>query len=262
MQRASSLLLALGVMSAGVGMGACGSDDDPAKPDPCSNGLCTGAGGATGAGGNATTGSMTTSSGGCVEAWLCTPWETNGSDDSGTRTCTDQNSCGTTALKPVEAATLPPLDFNFYRCNVEPIMDRKCSQLGCHGTEQGRALRIYARGRLRIDEDVVEPDCLMQGTVKNLAEVCIGSIECACWSLPHTATEFRKNYDAARGFGLNPDGSPIGAGMEATSELLAQPVVGGKAHAGIHLFKSGDAEYQAVAQWLGGATLGACNTTN
>lgn len=267
MQRASSLLLVLGAISAGLAATTCG-DDESSKADPCPSGLCGGTGGATGGtgagtAGGGTTGTMaTTGSSGCVEAWLCTPWETNGSDDNGTRICTDLNACGTTAQKPVETATLPALDFNFYKCNVEPVMDRKCSQLGCHGTEQGRALRIYARGRHRIDEDVIEPGCLSAGTVVNLAEKCIGSIECACWTLPHTMTEFRRNYDASRGFGLNPDGTPIAAGMEATSDLIAQAVVGGKAHAGIHLFKEGDSEYQTIVQWLGGATLATCNTNN
>lgn len=261
MQRSISMLLVLGAIGAAALPWACGGEGDPVKPDPCPNGLC-GTGG-TGTGGNGTTGTtMSTGTTGCVEAWVCSPWETSGSDDNGTRTCVDQNNCGTTMYRPVEAATLPALDFNFYKCNVEPVMDQKCSQLACHGTEQGRALRIYARGRHRIDEDVIEPGCLSAGTVKNLADVCIGSIECACWSLPHTDTEWRMNFDSARGFGLNPDGTAIPAGMESTSDLLAQPVVGGKAHTGIHVFREGDPDYQAIVQWLSGATLATCNTTN
>jgi hypothetical protein len=251
-------LMLLGAISAGALLWACGSGDDPVKNDPCPNGLCTTGSGGAGTGGNA----ATTGSSGCVEAWLCSPWETNGTDDQGTRTCVDQNNCGTEMYKPVESATLPALDFNFYKCNVEPIMDQKCSQLACHGTEQGRALRIYARGRHRIDEDVTETGCLQPGTIKNLKDVCIGSIECICWTGPHTDTEWRRNYDSARGFGLSPDGTPIPAGMEATSELLAQPVVGGKAHAGIHVYREGDADYQIIIDWLAGATLGTCNTTN
>jgi hypothetical protein len=41
--------------------------------------------------------------------------------------------------------------------------------------------------------------------------------------------------------------------MEASSELIAQPVVGGKAHAGIHLFKNGDADDTALRTWLASA---------
>ena len=39
--------------------------------------------------------------------------------------------------------------------------------------------------------------------------------------------------------------------------LLAQPVAGGKAHTGVHLWKDkNDADYKTIASWLTGATLG------
>jgi hypothetical protein len=194
---------------------------------------------------------------------VCTPWETNGTDDTGTRTCTDANNCGSTTNKPAESAALPALDLDYYKCNVEPIFNRGCAQLGCHGTEQGRAFRTYARGRLRVTGEVwTEPGCLKAGTMFS-SETCIGSIECGCWTLPHSAKEWQRNYDAARGFALDAQGSPIPAGMEDTSELLAQPKVGGKAHAGVHLFKEGDPDYVTLKQWLSGAKLGmACVTDN
>jgi hypothetical protein len=81
--------------------------------------------------------------------------------------------------------------------------------------------------------------------------------------VPHTPNEWQRNFDAARGFGLDAAGQPIPAGMEDTSDLIAQPIVGGKAHAGVHLFKSGDKDHNTLKSWLGGAKLGmACNTTN
>jgi hypothetical protein len=179
------------------------------------------------------------------------------------RTCADANDCGTTTNKPVEAAALPALDLDYYKCKVEPILDQKCSQLACHGTEDGRALRTYARGRLRnADETVTETGCSSPGKQVPLAD-CIGGIECICWSGAHTATEWQRNYDAARGFALDASGNALPAGSEDASELIVQPIVGGKAHAGIHLFKAGDPDHTTLAAWLGGAALGqACITSN
>jgi hypothetical protein len=216
--------------------------------------------GSTSADTGAGTGASSTASGGCVEAWVCSPWETDGSSDAAARTCTDINACGTTADKPAEAVMLPALDRNYYRCNVEPILDKKCSQLACHGTEVGRALRVYARGRLRaggavLDNSALHPLC----TQTHTSEECLGSVVCAC-TAPHTAVEWERNYDAARGFALGVDGLPIPAGQEDTSELIAQPIVGGKVHAGVHLFESGDPDHTRIKAWLGGSSLPACDT--
>ena len=60
----------------------------------------------------------------CLEAWRGTPWPTRGGNKT-TRVCTDANGCDTAANKPSESTTLPALDDNFYRCNVEPIFDEK-----------------------------------------------------------------------------------------------------------------------------------------
>lgn len=276
MIRAVHALFSLGALGALLAVASCDSGES-ATTDPCPQGIC-GSGGDTGGGAAGPGGSTSSSQGGagastgqgastgtsgCVEAWTCTPWETNGTDDNGTRTCTDANNCGTTNNKPPESATLPALDLDYYKCKVEPILDRGCAHMGCHGTEQGRALRVYARGRLRVSgETWVEPGCLSAGT-QFPSEKCIGSIECGCFTLPHSAKEWQRNYDAARGFGLDASGQPIAAGMEDSSELIAQPITGGKAHAGVHLFKSGDADHVTLQQWLSGAKLGmACVTDN
>lgn len=276
MRRSVQISLALGALATSLMLTTCSSDNTGSSTDPCPSGICgsggsagtsagnagTSQGGDAGNAGNAGNAGAAGSSG-CVEAWLCTPWETTGSDDNGTRTCTDQNKCGTTSNKPKESATLPALDLDFYKCNVEPIFDRGCALLGCHGTELGRALRTYARGRLRhTGETWIEPGCLKPGTPFQ-SDVCIGSIECGCFTLPHSDIEWRKNYDAARGFGLDPQGAPIPAGMEDKSELIAQPITGGKAHAGVHLFKSGDADHKTLKDWLSGKKLGmTCTTDN
>jgi hypothetical protein len=262
MRRGVYALLALGALGASLAMITCSSEDTNATGDPCPNGICGGGGNtgpATGPGG--TGGSSGSSS--CAEAWLCTPWQTNGADDNGTRTCTDINNCGTINNKPAESAMLPKLDLDYYKCNVEPIFNRGCAHQGCHGTEQGRAFRTYARGRLRITgETWTEPGCLKPGTMWP-SEECIGSIECRCWTLPHSAAEWQRNYDSARGFALDAKGAPIPAGMEDQSELIAQPIVGGKAHVGVHLFAAGDPDYVTLKEWLSGTALGMpCVTDN
>lgn len=225
----------------------------------CSSGrTSTGSGGSGGGGSGGETGSTT--SGPCEEAWSCTPWESDGETNAGTRLCMDMNACGTEDDKPKEMATLPALDLEYFKCNVQPILDRKCSMLGCHGTEQGRALRIYSRGRKRLAGQMLSnPIC--GGAAVTPSDGCDGSNKCLC-AAPHTAAEWQKNYDAARGFGLDSKAKPYPSNKVDNSELLAQPVVDGdKPHGGIHLFKKTDPDYATIKNWLGGTALGmTCNT--
>ena len=214
---------------------------DPAKEDPCPLGICTDDGGGGGDGGAQARG----------EAWTCSGWAKQ-QDGSYTRTCTDANACGTTnsrpALGPVQ---LPDLDKDFYECKVEPIFDRGCAMLGCHGTETGRPLKLYARGRLRHSE-MVDGICLDTGKKIDLA-TGTGTVMCYGW-LPHTDAEWQSNFDDARSF-------MVGLTDPNQSDLLMQPKVGGKAHAGVHLFQQSDPDYQTIAAWLGGAKLGStCDT--
>lgn len=212
---------------------------DPVKDDPCPLGICTDDGGS----GDAAQG--------CVEAWTCTAW-TKQNDGTYTRTCTDANACGTTNSEPpLGPVTLPNLDLDDYKCKVEPVFDRSCAMLGCHGTEVGRPFKLYARGRLRHSE-MVDGICLDTGKKIDLA-TGTGTVMCYGW-LPHTDAEWQSNFDDARSF-------MVGITDPNQSDLLMQPKVGGKAHAGVHLFQQGDADYQAIADWLGGAKLGTtCDT--
>lgn len=219
----------------------------------------TGSGMTTTAGAGATTSAgATAGSGGCVESWLCTPWDGKGTTN-GTRVCTDINNCGTMVNKPSQSATLPPLDKNFFECDVEPILDAKCSMMGCHGTETGRALRVYSRGKLR---DASVPLAMTPPPPGNcmptLLSACIGTNDCHCAG-PHADQEWDRNFDAARGMMLDVNGNPIPTAQADTSDLLQQPVVGGKSHAGVHLFKLNDAEYTVIKSWLTGSTHAGCS---
>ena len=191
----------------------------------------------------------------CMESWTCSTWEAPAGSNTATRTCTDKNMRGTTECKPSEGPTaLPALDMEMFKCDVQPILQRDCSMMGCHGTTTGRPFRTYARGRLRNDEIVTRvPSCLPSTGQVNLNEAGTGTIMCEGW-LPHTAAEWKKNFDSARSFMLdvtNPD----------DSLMLRMPTVGGLPHIDIKLFTTADPAYAKIKSWLGGAQRGStCNT--
>src|SRR4051794_7744017 len=189
------------VWIAGIALAAmgCASKETSPPPSPCSSGICGSGGGAGGSSGSGS-GPTTTTGGGCAESWSCTPWN-KGADGMYARTCTDAAAGGTTAQKPSEGpVALPDLDLEYYKCNVEPILDGSCAMLGCHGVEQGRALKIYARGRLRHKETVPQvASCPIGPQTIDLADEGTGTVMCIGWS-PHTAAEWQENYDTARSF--------------------------------------------------------------
>ena len=220
--------------------------------EPCPNGICGDVSGTQGGGTPGSPGDPG-ASGACVEAWRCTPWKTAGAD-AATRACADQNGCGTTSLKPIESASLPALDRPFFECKVFPILQQKCSQLACHGSEKDRALRIYARGRLRITGEVfTETGCNAAGASVP-SESCSGSFNCICRTGRHSPAEKQANYDSARGFALDEQGKAITD--PGQSDLVRQPVVGGKAHTDVHLFRDTDADYLTIKDWITGKALG------
>lgn len=48
-----------------------------------------------------------------------------------------------------EPQDLPNLDAPYYRCNVQPIVDNKCSMLACHGDIR-RPFHSFTRNRMRL----------------------------------------------------------------------------------------------------------------
>ncbi len=222
-------------------IGAC----QPAEnPNPCPNGICVGDSDGSGGAPPDLAGG-----GGCTEAWVCGQWKSAG-NGTYTRTCTDNNNCGTANSKPNEGPIpLPALDMDYYKCKVEPIFDRGCAMMGCHGTapsDNTRAFRVFARGRRRNSEQVTAM-CLDSG-MQNL-DKGDGTIMCYGWRA-HTDAEWQANFDSARAFML-------GLADPDQSDLLAQPVAGGKAHTGVHLWASKtDPDYVTVKAWLAGAKLG------
>jgi hypothetical protein len=188
----------------------------------------------------------------CTEAWVCTPWEAPLGSDQATRTCVDSNNSGTTSCKPATSATLPPLDLEYYKCNVHPIFQRDCGMMGCHGTDTGHQFRVYTRGRWRNKEQVAAT-CLQPGPTVDLQDYGSGTIMCQGW-YAHTATEWKRSFDSSRGFLLD-------AMTPDDTLLLTEATKGGLPHAQIKLFTTGDTDYQTIRDWLAGAQLGTtCNT--
>jgi hypothetical protein len=212
-----------------------------------------GGGTASSGGGTASSGGGTASTGGgtgaCTPDWSCTGWQLDNTGTMATRSCLDNNFCGTTAGKPNEGpAAVPALDKNYYRCNVQPIVDATCSMMGCHGTDTGRDYRVYSRGRWRNKEMVYgAPTCPNSGAMYDLQTEGSGTIMCLGWSRL-TATEWQKNYDNARLFAVD---------LTDTSQslLLLEPSsTTYYAHDGIKVFTGTDARYTTVKAWLDGAT--------
>jgi hypothetical protein len=209
---------------------------DPTVPAECPDHVCNGSGGPDASD--------------CRESWVCSSWEAPPGSDQATRTCVDQNKVGTTDCKPSEGpVTLPALDFDKFECEVQPILQRDCAFMGCHGTDTGRPFRDYARGRWRNDEIVNRTGtCIPQTGQVDLQVAGSGTVMCEGW-LPHTAAEWKKNFDSARSFMLD-------AATPEDSLMLRMPTVGGLSHIDIKLFRSTDPAYATIRDWLGGATLG------
>ncbi len=217
---------------------------DPTGKQECADRICS-----PGGGGGTTDAST------CSESWSCTSWEAPLGANMATRTCIDKNSRGTAECKPATGpVALPALDMEMFKCDIQPILQRDCSMMGCHGTETGRPFRNYARGRMRNDETVNRvPSCIPATGQVNLAMAASGTIMCEGW-LPHTQAEWKKNFDSARSFML-------GVTDPADSLMLRMPTAGGLPHIDIKLFTSSNPKYTKIKNWLGGAQRGStCNT--
>jgi hypothetical protein len=138
--------------------------------------------------------------------------------------------------------TAPPaqlLDYNEYVCEVQPVLIRRCSFLGCHGNAE-HALRVYSPGKLRLDDSAAT----REGRDAKLSPV-----------------EVMRNFESATGtvyFAQPADRqSP-----DDRVPLLVKPTrasFGGAEHHGVGIFPAypaqdlaHDADYMALAAWVGG----------
>ena len=158
---------------------------------------------------------------------------------------------------------MPALDLDFFKCKVEPIPDPALAACLAMAARRRGPCASTPRGRLRNMETVTETGCPQVGTQVSLVPTCVGRHRVYLLNRPHTATSGSATSTALAPLGWMPITSRFPVGMEDTSELIAQPIVGGKAHASVHLFRSGDADHTTLKQWLGGSKLGmTCNTIN
>ena len=138
--------------------------------------------------------------------------------------------------------TAPPaqlLDYNEFVCEVQPVLVRRCSFLGCHGNAD-HALRIYSPGKLRLDE---------RASTRNARD---GKL---------SADEVQRNFESAVGtvyFAQPTDRT----GFDDKVPLLVKAVrasAGGAEHHGVGIFPvypiqdlRQDAEWNALAAWVAG----------
>jgi len=138
--------------------------------------------------------------------------------------------------------TGPPstlLDYNEFVCEVQPVLVRRCSFLGCHGNAD-HALRIYSPGKLRLDESAATR---------------------AARDAKLTATEVMRNFESA--VGVSYFSQP--ADRQSPNDkvpILAKPArasVGGSAHHGVGIFPvspaqtlADDPEWNALVGWVTG----------
>ena len=139
--------------------------------------------------------------------------------------------------------TAPPaqlLDYNEFVCEVQPVLIRRCSFLGCHGNAD-HALRVYSPGKLRL------VDGAMTSRTARDAKL--------------SADEVRLNFESATGTVYA--SQPIDRQYpDDHVPILVKPTraqFGGSEHHGVGVFPvfpaqdlSHDAEYAALAAWVGG----------
>jgi hypothetical protein len=139
--------------------------------------------------------------------------------------------------------TAPPaqlLDYNEFVCEAQPVLIRRCSFLGCHGNPE-HALRVYSPGKLRL------PDATLATREVRDAKL--------------TADEVMRNFESATGtvYAAQPSDRQ---NPDDRVPILLKPTrasFGGSEHHGVGIFPaypaqdlSHDAEYQALAAWVGG----------
>lgn len=101
---------------------------------------------------------------------------------------------------------LPALDFQYYRCEVQPVLAARCSFMACHGNAE-RPFQIYAEQRYRLGIDWID------------------------YETPLTGDELEANFRLVRGF-VKP------ANLLALKPLDTQS--GGRFHRGKELYGDED----------------------
>ena len=149
--------------------------------------------------------------------------------------------CGCPTPDPAKGiqSTADSLDYNYFVCNVQPVLARRCSYLACHGNPQ-HALRVYSPGKLRLTDD---------GT-RNGRDGLL------------TADEVNLNFQSAAGLVITASPQDRAAPDVQRVLLLGKPLArreGGAEHHGVAIFPvfpaqhiADDPEFIALVQWVQG----------
>jgi hypothetical protein len=132
------------------------------------------------------------------------------------------------------------LDYNYFVCNVEPVLVRHCSYLACHGNPL-HAFRVYSPGKLRLTDD---------GT-RNGRDSGLSS------------NEVELNFQSASGLVLSATPEERALPDFQKVLLLGKPLArrsGGAEHHGVGIFPyyparniADDTEFAALVQWVQGS---------
>lgn len=137
------------------------------------------------------------------------------------------------------------LDYNYFTCEVQPVIARECSFPACHGNWQ-RPFRVLSPGKMRIAKEYEEARLTFSKEGAKAGEYA-----------PLTAAEKLFNYEQALGFVSNSQ-------PEVNSQLLTRPLAflaGGTFHGiyGEHpligeiFANTQDPRCAAIQEWLAGA---------
>lgn len=142
------------------------------------------------------------------------------------------------------ATTKPPdqlLDYNDFVCNVEPVLIKRCSYLGCHGNAD-HGLRVYSLGKLRLGD---------------------ASTRQARSNTPLSADEVELNFESASGMVYGTSAVNRMAPNIPLIPILSKPLAarfGGAEHQGVAIFPTypnttldSDGEWNALRDWVTGA---------
>ncbi len=126
----------------------------------------------TGGPGAGTTPSSGPGPGGCTEDWTCTAWSECSIENLQTRTCTDDNRCGTTRNKPavVQGCVYPVrnMEISINEINVKA---GRCTSVNLYVDNTG----TIDLGNVYTDKKISLPDCCDMETSKTITTVRAGT---------------------------------------------------------------------------------------
>ena len=115
---------------------------------------------------------------------------------------------------PEEIGYVEDLDYNYFTCEVQPVLARECSFPACHGSWQ-RPFRVLSPGKMRIAGEYEKARLAFSKEKAKAGEYA-----------PLTPTELRFNFEQSMGFVSLEQ-------PEVTSQLLTRPLAflaGGNFH--------------------------------